>query len=118
MGDVAHQGDLILIGLETLPVGATAREKRQVADGDSRGSRHIVSGGQVYTVTPEVVACTLNEMKRGFAIEDKFVGPVFTGPCVLEHPQHAHQSFPEGAVVAVVYQRNLDIIEKAERAKD
>ena len=45
VGSVSHQGDVILVAIAGLPTGAKVRTNRQVADGTTQGSRHILEGG-------------------------------------------------------------------------
>lgn len=115
-GDRAHQGDLILVALHVVPRGSVIRRDRQMADGTSPGSRHVVTGGQVYDADKSVVRKALKEF--GIDVDEKYIGPVFQGPCTLEHPTHAHQVFPDKTATAVVYQRNLDAEEREVRARD
>ena len=110
-GDVAHQGDLIFVGLAGVPAYAKPRSNRQLAEGETRGSKHVVDGGAVYDLVKPADAGL-----KG--IGEAYIGPVFVGPCVVTHPQHQHHEFPEGSVVCVVYQRNLDAEEREVRARD
>lgn len=115
-GDVAHQGDLIFIGLAEMPAGK-ARKNRQLADGNTRGSRHIVEGGEVFDVAPALVRKAIAAFKVDVT-SDLYVGPVFRGPCEVTHPKHAHHTFPDGSIVAVVYQRNVQADGREARAAD
>lgn len=121
-GDVSHQGDLIVVGIAGLPKSARPRQNLQLADGNTQGSRHVFARGDVYDCqTEEVVKAIL--LATGCKVEAKFIGPVFVSPAEptahdLTHPEHGDQGFPAGQVCAVVYQRNLDAEQRAQRARD
>ena len=115
-GDRAHQGDLILVALSAVPLGATPRDNRQMADGVSPGSRHVVEGGKVVDADKTAIRTAMKAF--GLDVDETYIGPVMIGPCTLTHPTHAHQVFPADTVTAVVYQRNLDAEERAIRARD
>lgn len=118
-GDAAHQGDIILICLRELPPKSKVRKNRQIADGDTVGSRHVLVGGNVYDADPGTVAKMVEEATGGrVKVGEKYVGPVFAGPAVLEHPQHQHQSFPDETVTVCVFQRNQTAEEQEIRALD
>jgi len=118
-GDVAHQGDVTLVGLPSLPIKKTTRKDRQIADGDTKGSRHIVEGGEIFDADTTEVAAMISKATKGRVSPGvQYIGPVFSGPCTLTHPQHQHQTFPANCVVVAVYQRNMDAEEREARAKD
>lgn len=119
-GDVAHQGDLTLIGISAVPAGVKVRVNRQIAEGNTKGSRHVVLGGTCFDCdNPDAVAKLVSKATKGRVCPDaRYIGPVFSGPCTLEHPQHQHQTFPADCVVVAVYQRNMDAEEREIRAKD
>lgn len=117
-GDVSHQGDVIVVCLEKLPASAKTRANRQLADGNTQGSRHVLARGEVYDCDPAEVAKML-----GGSIAAEYIGPVFVSPAYptcddLTHPEHGNQGFPAGVVCAVVYQRNLDAEEREARVRD
>lgn len=118
-GDCAHQGDLIFVCIHALPPGMNSRENRQLADGDTRGSRHVVEGGNVYDGDAAVLARAVRKA-TGDRVSPSadYIGPVFTGPCVVTHPTHQHQAFPAGTVTVTVYQRNFTIDQREMRADD
>lgn len=115
-GDSAFQGDIIFVVLGKLPAGAKIRTNRQLAEGTTMGSRHVVEGGAVYDCEAEAVA---KEIKRltGKSVATDFIGPVFTGGTVT-HPQHEHHVFRDDCIVAVVFQRNVDAERRIIRARD
>ena len=122
VGDVSHQGDLIIVGIDKIPGSAKVRKSRQLADGTTQGSRHVLERGEAYDcdageVTNAIKAAT------GCLVDTKYIGPVFVSPGNptaddLTHPEHGNQGFPAGQVCAVVYQRNLDAEEREQRVID
>jgi hypothetical protein len=121
-GDVAHQGDLIVVGIHELPKSAKDRANRQLADGSTQGSRHILERGDVYDCDPSEVVQAIKK-SNGATVEAKYIGPVFVSPDSptaddLTHPEHGNQGFPARTVCAVVYQRNLDAEQRAQRVAD
>ena len=112
VGDVSYQGDIIIVGISTLPKSAKPRINRQLADGDTQGSRHICERGEVFDCDLFEVASLIKD-STGCIIGNKYIGPVFVSPNNpsaddITHPEHGNQGFPAGQVCAVVYQRNLD----------
>lgn len=121
-GDVSHQGDLILVCLSAMPMSATPRANRQLADGNTQGSRHVLDRGEVFDCDAAEVVRSI-KAATGASVDAKYVGPVFRSPSDptphdLTHPEHGHQGFAAGCVVAVVYQRNLDAEERERRTVD
>lgn len=122
VGDVACQGDLILVRIGSLPKSAKPRSNRQLAEGTTQGSRHVLTRGEVYDADAGELA-TLVKQATGSQVDARYMGPVFVSPAEptaedLTHPEHGNQGFPAGAVCAVVYQRNLDAEEQEAQVKD
>lgn len=122
VGDVSHQGDLIIVGIANLPASAKERKNRQLADGDTQGSRHILERGAVYEADRMELA-RLIKVATGCDVGSQYVGVVFvSGPNPTEndltHPEHGNQGFPAGRICAVVYQRNMDAEEREVRTRD
>ena len=122
VGDVSHQGDLIIVAIDKVPPSAKRRENRQLADGDTQGSRHVVERGEVYDADPWEVRKIIHRV-TGCDVEEQYIGPVFVSPADptendLTHPEHGNQGYPAGTVCAVVFQRNLDAEEQAVRSRD
>ena len=122
VGDVSHQGDLIIVRIASLPRSAKVRRNRQLAEGTTQGSRHVLRWGKVYNADWEEVAVLIREA-TGCEIASPYIGPVFISPAEptardLDHPEHGPQGFPAGAVCAVVYQRNLDAEEREQQVRD
>lgn len=121
-GDVAHQGDLIVVAIKSLPRSAKPRKNRQLADGSTQGSRHVLERGDVYDCDAQEAAKLIREA-NGCQVAVAYIGPVFQSPANptendLTHPEHGHQGFPAGAVCAVVFQRSLDQEEREQRVVD
>ena|ERR1700730_14395153 len=122
VGDVAHQGDLIIVRIHSLPPSAKPRADRQLAEGATQGSRHLVVRGEVFDCDPAQAAAAIKNA-TGSYISPNYLGPVFVSPAVptendLTHPEHGNQGFPAHAVCAVVYQRNLDVEQREARVLD
>lgn len=139
VGDVSHQGDIIIVGIAKLPKSAKPRHNRQLAEGNTQGSRHVLENGDIFDADPTEVAeliftatgCQLKHTPpRASTWETvdenywkQYIGPVFVAPEVptandLTHPEHGDQGFPAGTVCAVVYQRSLDVDGRARRVID
>lgn len=121
-GSVAHQGDLIIVGLSSLPASARPRANRQLAEGDTQGSRHVLKRGEIFDADPIEVSKLIHAI-TGTIVEAEYIGPVFISPADptaadLDHPEHGSQGFPPGTICAVVYQRNLDHEERESRVRD
>jgi hypothetical protein len=122
VGDVSHQGDLIIVCIGELPRSARPRVNRQLADGNTQGSRHVLERGDVFDADPAEIA-SLIRIATGCDVGRDYLGPVFVSPSAptaddLTHPEHGNQGFPAGAVCAVVFQRNLDAEEREQRTRD
>lgn len=121
-GDVSHQGDLIIVCIGKLPRSAKPRKERQLAEGNTQGSRHVLERGEIFDAKPAEVAALINEA-NGCTVRAEYLGPVFISHAEptandLTHPEHGNQGFPAGAICAVVYQRNLDAEEREQRTQD
>lgn len=116
VGTVSHQGDIILVRVAELPNNKKARKDRQVATGNTQGSRHILEGGSIFD-------CNVNSLQQlifdstNITIDKKYIGPAFIGG-LLTHPEHGNQGFSDEMSIVVVYQRNLDTEEKEARVLD
>jgi len=105
-GDAFRQGDIFIVMLESLPEAATkmdAPEGRQVAPGNTRGSRHCVEA------TDDV---TFYRVFDGDDLSDTIVDASSAG-FTLRHPEHADVTVPCGTY-RIVHQQN----ERNERVLD
>ncbi|MCE5269153.1 MAG: hypothetical protein LLG00_14855 [Planctomycetaceae bacterium] len=121
VGSVAHQGDLILVRLAALPANAKRRRERQLAQGNTQGSRHVLKRGVPYDCEPAAVAGAVQSLCKGVSVAPEYIGPVFAtsrGVADLVHPEHGDHFYRGDMVIGVVYQRNLDAEERERRALD
>lgn len=97
LGDVVRQGDIYLTCINKI-TGGKETENRQLAPGNTQGSRHILAGK--VTVYEGV---SFNQMPS------VLVGPAFkcNSDVTVEHPEHGHKVLPEGTVWQVTYQRAM-----------
>ena len=121
VGTVAHQGDVILVRIDALPPSAKPRKNRQLADGSTQGSRHILERGDVFDCEAAEVVTAIAACCKGTAVGEQYIGPVFQtkgGVADLTHPEHGNHSYCGDMTIAVIYQRNLDSEERAVRVVD
>jgi hypothetical protein len=119
VGDCSAQGDVNLICIKKMPKSAKIRHNRQLAEGNSMGSRHILIKGECYDADTAEVAALVKEATGGkLDIASNYIGCVFKGPAVLEHPEHGNQVWEGNCINAVVFQRVLDAELKEQRARD
>lgn len=121
-GDVSMQGDLIIVAIKSLPKSAKPRKDRQLADGNTQGSRHVMTRGDVYDCDPTEVQTAIREV-TGCEVGRGYIGPVFVSPenpteNDLHHPEHGAQGMPAGTICAIVFQRSLDQEEREQRVAD
>lgn len=122
VGSVSHQGDLILVAIAAVPKSAKPRANRQLAEGTTQGSRHVLTRGDVFDCSAGEVVKAIKKA-TGCDVDAKYIGPVFVSPNNptardLDHPEHGPQGFPAGTVCATVYQRSLDAEEREQRVLD
>lgn len=122
VGDVAHQGDLIIVRIDALPPSAKPRQNRQLADGNTQGSRHVMERGEVYDCDKSEVVAAIKRATK-CVVGEAYIGPVIVSPADptaddLTHPEHGNQGFPARAVCAIVYQRSLDADQREARMQD
>ena len=120
VGSVAHQGDVILVRLAGLPDGAESRNNRQMAIGETRGSRHMLAIGAAFDCPLRNVSQAIGRL-TGSSVGEQYIGPVFqtvAGLASLLHPEHGHHHYEGKMTIACVYQRNLDAEEREHRVLD
>lgn len=117
VGKSAEQGDLVFVRIADLPASVKTRTDRQLAEGDTQGSRHVVEGGDVYNADAKDVVAAIKKA-NGADVDAKYIGPVFVGPCTVTHPEHGHHTYTEGMVLATVFQRSQDAEEREARVRD
>jgi len=116
-GDVAAQGDLNIVCLKSMPKSAKRRANRQMADGNTMGSRHVVESGECFDADANELASMVKDA-TGHIIDARYMGPVFCGPAELRHPEHGDQVWTEPCVNVVTYQRVWDSEQRERRAAD
>lgn len=88
-GEGIPQGDIMLVAIPEIPSGAVEIEAagdKQLAEGNSKGSRHVIPGR---------FAVNLFRVNDGDDLSDLCV--VAEAPFDLEHPEHAdHIGYPAG----------------------
>lgn len=121
VGTVAHQGDLILVRIADLPSSAKPRKDRQLAEGNTQGSRHVVQTGDVFDADTGEVEKSIKSVCPKSNPESRYVGPLFRtsdGVADLVHPEHGPHLYRGDMVVACYYQRNQDAEERERRTVD
>lgn len=121
IGSVAHQGDLILVRIKDVPKSAKERKNRQLAEGNTQGSRHVLQAGDVFDCKAAEVAKAIKAVCPRADVQDRYIGPVFRtveGVADLVHPEHGDHLYRGEMAVAVVFQRNLDAEQREQRTRD
>lgn len=121
VGTVAHQGDVMFVRIASMPPGKL-RKNRQLAEGTTQGSRHVLRGGEVFDCDPGEVSRLISQACSGVNADDRYIGPVFRtqqGEADVIHPEHGdHYYRGEDWVIATVFQRSLDAEEREARVQD
>lgn len=121
IGDNVRQGDLYIARVIAMPTGRK-RESRQLAIGDTQGSRHILEGSVVSLIDPDVDAA-IKSLKHcsGNDVQAYQIGPAFEvgeSPVTIAHPEHGDRTLTEPGCYQVIYQRALDTEEREMREMD
>ncbi len=119
-GDVTAQGDLNIVCLPKMPSSAKRRKNLQLADGNTQGSRHVLTQGLAYECDKSELRNAI-KIATGCDVAEMCLGPVFTGdhnPSYVSHPEHGDQQFPADSICVVTYQRSLDAEERERLAAD
>ena len=106
-GDAARQGDLYITLLADVPSGANKTTvERQLAPGNTQGSRHILDAK---------AGVTMYRLESPGMLD----GPILklTKGRVATHPEHGDIALPPGCY-QITYQRNLDAEEREQRVVD
>lgn len=93
IGDVVRQGDVYLECISTK--GKTEIQDRQLAPGNTQGSRHVLEG--------DAILWKENPLKD----PEHLKGPSFhcSSECTVTHPEHGNKILPADTTWAVIYQR-------------
>lgn len=103
VGQALMQGDVYMIRVADDHPRGKLRGSRQVAVGDTVGSRHIAEGDVEVFEGAKLPPC----MKRVARDEvSARLGPVVVAPqgFVLTHPEHAHHDVRQAGVYQVIFQ--------------
>jgi len=120
VGECQAQGDLYIVRLPGLPASARPRRDRQLADGNTQGSRHVCTVGDAYDADADELVRMIRTATR-CGVGRQYVGPVIRtveGKAYVEHPEHGDLDFRGDMVLAVVFQRALDAEEREARVAD
>lgn len=108
-GDAVRQGDVYLVCLGDdfkAPEGYTEIEERQLAPGETQGSRHILDGDvTVWAQNP--VRSLPNVPNKIKELHDALIGPSFrcNTDSTVTHPEHGDKILPAGTSWGVTYRR-------------
>lgn len=107
LGDVIRQGDVYLTCIDCLPQG-TKSQNRQLAEGDTQGSRHILSGD----------VRIIEGVKSFGSVSSALIGPAFEckGEVEVTHPEHGNKILPAGTCWQTTYQ--VAFAEEVRRVRD
>lgn len=121
VGDCYPQGDLYFVRLHARPRTAKPRGNRQIAEGDTQGSRHVCTVGRVYDADAAEVQRMISAA-NGVQVGAEYIGPIVTtddsGKAVVEHPEHGDHHYAGQIVLGTVFQRSLDAEEREARVAD
>lgn len=106
-GDVVRQGDVYVIALDSIPAMASAYPGRQLAPGNTQGSRHTAQGEcELFTPVEQLTLGILGRLIPASKGQQHFLGPVVkaAAPWTIAHPEHGDRTLPAGTYL-VTYQR-------------
>ncbi len=119
--DVLRQGDIYIARIPSLPVTKKIRKDRQLADGNTQGSRHVLTGdADLYDPDTTAMREVLAKSYPHLDVQDYQIGPTFEtrGPVTVEHPEHGNRTLTEPGCYATVFQRSLEADGREARARD
>lgn len=101
VGEFARQGDIYIVRISGVDNSRPLAKTRQLAAGNSQGSRHILEGAA------EVFA-PLSSQPIRTQFGEHFEGPSFKcdAHVTVTHPEHAHISLPPGCY-QILHQMDL-----------
>jgi len=104
LGDVIRQGDVFLVNVEYNHNGVSLTEK-QIAPGNTQGSRHVMRGQFSYVELGSVEA--VHNVLPKVIIPSELSGCIINciSECELDHPEHGNKILPANTSWAVVFQR-------------
>lgn len=107
-GDVLRQGDLYIIALDVPIPGGKPHRSRQLAPGNTQGSRHVAEGNcQIQTVDEDQAVSAINRLVPSTKRQRLFIGPMIIAVdhVRIAHPEHGDRTLPGDAAYIVTYQR-------------
>lgn len=106
VGKAVRQGDVYCIAVDASHPKGEVTANRQLAIGNTQGSRHIVSENPSVKIFIGVKAPEWCDAQT-------FLGPVIvaTERFVVEHPEHAHVSLPPGCF-QILHQKDWRTMER------
>lgn len=105
-GDVFRQGDIYLIAMDG-PLSGKPIDNRQLAPGNTQGSRHVVEGGcEIIEPDGSTALFALHRLIPATRDHEQFIGPAIhaTGPITITHPEHGDRTLAPGDYL-ITYQR-------------
>jgi hypothetical protein len=118
-GDNVRQGDIYIVLLDCKPAEASPFKGRQLAPGNTQGSRHIVEGDcRLFTPTEADAIRILTGLVPATKAHRQFLGPVIVAaePVTITHPEHGHRTLPAGTYLVTYQRTRLD--SELRRAED
>lgn len=115
-GDNVRQGDIYITFLDREPRVIGPHESRQLAEGNTQGSRHTVEGDcEVLQVDGAEALEILHRLVPDSRNFEQFVGPMIRAPkgCEVPHPEHAHYSLPPGSHLVTIQRAHADVVRRA-----
>lgn len=107
-GDVLRQGDIYIVALDKpIPYGQISHS-RQLAPGDTQGSRHVAEGDcEIFLVGEHKAIATLNRLIPATKGQQLFIGPMIhaRGDVRITHPEHGDRTIPGDCSYLVTYQK-------------
>lgn len=104
-GEHSRQGDVYIHRIKGIPSAwdVEVKEHRQVALGQTMGSRHCADGAKIKVLWPKsredaVAQCPISLFKDNDDFKRAAIGPIVVAESewTLTHPEHAHHKFGPG----------------------
>lgn len=115
-GDTVRQGDVYLIALDAEPKRQGPYAGRQLAPGNTQGSRHVAEGDcELYTPDEASATAILNRLIPATKGHRQFFGPVILarGPVTITHPEHGDRTLAAGTYLVTQQRTFADEIRRA-----
>ena len=108
INEAARQGDIYIMRVEDNYAHGKIWKKRQIVDGNTQGSRHVIEAGPMvfapnFDAAPsDLFAETANKLNVSqSSLINALYGPSIKSPerFTITHPEHAHESLPAGCYI-------------------